>query len=130
MSEQHTSQTTPTASIVAGASQSVELTDARGRKITVRRLGVLDQARMLKAIGGEQSGNEAFVRIATAACMVSHVDGVLFPMPRTEAEVEAAIGRMGDEGYLSVIIQHAKWTRAANAVIEEAMKSFEADVKN
>jgi hypothetical protein len=122
---------TASARIIAEAAETVEHTDGLGRKLVIGKLSVLDQARILKAIGSEQSNNGPFVQIAMASCCIRSVNGIPCPTPRTPSEVEAAIDRMGDAAYLVVIVQMAKWSQAASDAIDGALKSsFEESVKN
>lgn len=130
MSEVETTQTPTQKAAGWGQVKSEEVRDGLGRTLVVEALSVLDQARLFKAIGSEQSGNEAFVNIARLAAMVRSIDGIKYPMPRTAAEVEAAIARMGDAAYMTVMLVCQKWIGATNQLFEEVKRNFEADVKN
>lgn len=92
----------PSQAIVRAAQRTWEIHDSLGREIKGRALTVLDQARMFKAIGAQHSDNHAYVRLAMVAFSVTHVDGVLCPTPVSEHMVDAAIGRLGDDGYAAV----------------------------
>lgn len=117
--------------IIADAGATAEVTDGLGRKIIIGKMSVIDQARLAKAVGAEHSGNESFMQFARAACCIRNVDGVQYPMPKTAAEVEAAIIRMGDAAYLLVVLQVNRWMQAASESLEEAIKaSFADNVKN
>lgn len=101
------------------------LTDAKGRKLTLRTLTVRDQARMLRAIGSinpNQAQNQPYVQIVECAFMVADIDGVPQPMPSTEGQIDGALDRLGDEGMSVVMIHRAEEVRkvmdAAQAAIE------------
>lgn len=96
------------------------ITDAKGRKITTRLLNVLDQVKLLRAIGAEQSNNEPYVRIVMMAASVSDIDGTPQIVPTNERQIDAAIGRIGDDGFASLMVDMnrkvAEITAAAEAV--------------
>ena len=82
---------------------SETVTDANGRVIKVRKMTVLDQVRVLRAIGPAQSSNQAYVNIVTMAVSVSEIDGVPCPMPSSEIQIDAAIERIGDDGFAALM---------------------------
>jgi hypothetical protein len=94
--------TTPSGRIVAAANKEVQVTDARGRKLSVRRLGALDRARLFKAIGGQNSQNAPYLGMAMLASSVTTMDDIPLPFPATDREVEAAIARLDDDGINAV----------------------------
>ena len=71
------------------------ITDAKGRKITLRKLNVLDQVRLLRAVGADQARNQPYVEIVTMSASVSDIDGVPVLLPVNERQIDAAIGRIG-----------------------------------
>jgi hypothetical protein len=77
-------------------------TDSNGRQITFRRLTVLDTARLMRAVGAEHANNTGFLGLATVAAMVTEIDGVPQPQPRNLVQVDAAIERLGDEGFKAI----------------------------
>ena len=84
------------------------LSDAKGRKLTLRKLNVRDQARMLRAIGSRdprQAENQPYVQMVECACMVAELDGVPVPMPVKEDQIDALLDRLGDEG-MAVLYGH------------------------
>ncbi|ONG55741.1 hypothetical protein BKE38_08725 [Pseudoroseomonas deserti] len=84
------------------SSDSIELTDSNGRKITYRELGVFEDAMMRKA-AGIHSGNELYMRYAMIACGIRAIDGQPRPMPVNERSIDAAIKEMGDEGFFAFV---------------------------
>ena len=93
---------TPTATIIADSNPIRTITDKRGRQISWRRMSVLDQARMMRAVGSENSANSAFCTIAMVAQMVTEIDGIPNPPARNLMQIDAAIDRLGDDGYMAV----------------------------
>lgn len=72
------------------------ITDSAGRKITLRKLTVVDQARLLRAIGPKQAENQPYVQLVEMACMAADIDGIPLPFPTNETQIDALLGRLGD----------------------------------
>lgn len=88
----------PAAEIIAAAGEACDVRDAGGRVLSVRRLAALDRLRLFKAIGPLLAQNAPYLGMAMLAVSVTAVDGVPVPSPATEAQVEALVRRLGDEG--------------------------------
>ncbi len=84
------------------------VTDARGRRILFSELNVLDQARLALVVGRgghpEDTQNALFMQMATVAYAVTEIDGVPMSRPATHAQILAAIGTLGDEGFAAVML--------------------------
>lgn len=78
------------------------VTDARGRVLSLRRLTVLDRLRLFKAAGPLLAENAPWFGMAVLAASVDAIDGVPVPLPSSEAQIEAAVMRLGDEGLAGV----------------------------
>jgi len=76
--------------------------DRAGRRLALRRVGVLETLRLYKALGPELSLNEAYVGLAIVAASVAMVDELPLPFPASEAAVEALLERLGDDGAAAV----------------------------
>jgi len=102
------------------------LTDARGRKLTIRKLSVLEQVRLMRAIGPAQSSNDRYTDLVQVAAMISDIDGIPMPMPVNEKTIDGMIGTLGDEGFSAVLAymrkQAADVEAAADAALLEAGK--------
>ena len=98
------------------------LTDTLGRKLTLRKLTVLDQARMMRAIGPVQASNDPYRTLVQLAFMVTDIDGVPVPFPTNEAQIDAAIGRLKDEGYLALGAYFKSEVDKAQAEAEAALQ--------
>ena len=83
------------------------VTDARGRQIVYSVLSVLDQARLALVVGRgghpEDTQNAVFMQMATVAYAVTTIDGVPMSRPATHAQILAAIGTLGDDGFAAVM---------------------------
>ena len=88
----------PSEKIIAASSQPSEVRDALGRRLMLRRLNALDRLRLFKAAGPVLSENAAYLGMAMLAVSVSAMDDVPIPAPNSEAQIEALIARLGDEG--------------------------------
>jgi hypothetical protein len=73
------------------------VTDKAGRKIQLRRIGVLEQLRLFKALGPELSENVPYMRGAFIGAAVAMIDDLPLPFPASEAALEAALERIGLE---------------------------------
>lgn len=99
---------TPSQSIIDSANAVKTVTDTKGRKITFRRLGALDRARIFKAAGPVNSQNAPYIGMSMIACSCTDVDGVPIPFPSKESEIDAAIARLDDPGMNAIAEEFAK----------------------
>lgn len=74
------------------------ITDKNGRKISLRRVGVVETLRLFKALGPELSVNHAYMGYAKIAAAVATLDGVPVPIPNSESSLENLLERLGDDG--------------------------------
>ena len=94
------------------------VTDKAGRVLELRRVGVLEQLRLFKALGPELSENRAYMGLARVAAAVAMVDGVPLPFPAQEKAIEAALERLGEDGVDAVgqaLLAHEERDLAAEA---------------
>jgi len=93
---------TPSATILADAVEERSVLDTLGRRLALRKLTALDKLRLLKAAGPELAMNQPWLSMAMLAVSVAAIDDVPIPRPSTEAQIEALVGRLGDEGIEAV----------------------------
>lgn len=93
---------TPSEQVVAQARAEVSTEDALGRKITLRKPGVLAQYRLIEAIG-DSASNRVYLAMVMPLNYVASIDGDPVEIPTTKRQIEALIQRLGDEGVDSVI---------------------------
>lgn len=79
------------------------ITDSRGRRITIRKVGVLETLRLYKALGPSLSINGAYMSAASIAAGAAMIDEVPMPFPSSEAGVELLLERLGDEGVAALV---------------------------
>lgn len=101
------------------------VTDAKGRVIGIRKLTVVDQVRMLRAIGPAQSQNEPYVQTVECACMALDIDGVPLPFPRNEAQIDANLTKLGDDGVNALFAVRIAEIQAGIAAAEAAAEGGE-----
>lgn len=103
---QLTEDATPSQMAIAKASATVQVTDRRGRLITLKKPGVLAQFRLIEALG-DTAKNETYLAWAMPIIFVVDIDGEpVFPAVR-KSEVEAILQRLEDEG-LAAVMEGAK----------------------
>ena len=88
----------PSTRLVSEAAACVQVRDAEGRVLEVRRMNALDRLRLFKAVGPTLAQNAPYLGMAMLASSVVSVDGVPVPVPATEPQIEALIARLGDPG--------------------------------
>jgi hypothetical protein len=88
----------PSATIVAKATEARSVVDGLGRRLTLRSLTALDKLRIFKAAGSELALNQPWLAMAILASSVTAIDDIPIPMPSTETQIEALVGRLGDIG--------------------------------
>ncbi len=93
---------TPSESIVAAAHATWDVTDAHGRRLTIRNLTTLDQLRLFKAAGPEASNNLRYLSLAALAFAVQAIDGVPTPQPVNETQIEMLVQQIGDAGMRAI----------------------------
>jgi hypothetical protein len=89
---------TPSATIVAKATEARSTVDSLGRRLTLRSLTALDKLRIFKAAGPELALNQPWLAMAILASSVTAIDDIPMPQPSTETQIEALVGRLGDSG--------------------------------
>jgi hypothetical protein len=112
---------TPSQRIIAASNPTFEFTDTRGRKLVWRAPGVIDQVRLMRAIGAEQSKNEPYVQLVNVACSIVSIDGIVRPAVTNERQIDAAIIALGDEGVLAISAFMKKQISDAEAAAEAAL---------
>lgn len=93
---------TPSDTIIAAATMPSIVTDAIGRRLSLRRMTALDKLRLFKAAGPNLAQNQPWLGMAMLACSVAALDDVPVPAPTNEQQIEAMISRLGDAGITAV----------------------------
>jgi len=91
----------PSSQVVAHAASEVQVTDARGRTITMRKPNPITRLRFIEAMG-ESSTNRLWVSNVWALMFVAAIDGSPVPAPSNKNQIEALYQRLDDDGIVSV----------------------------
>lgn len=110
----------PSQSIIDAANAVKTVTDSKGRKLTFRRLGALDRARIFKAAGPVNAQNAPYIGMAMIACSCTDVDGIPIPFPGKESEIDAAIARLDDPGMNAIAEEFAKEMEDGDSAASDA----------
>ncbi|MGC8474774.1 MAG: hypothetical protein ACP5NP_00330 [Acetobacteraceae bacterium] len=89
---------TPTETVLADAGAHTEVVATDGRRIVLRPIHALDRLRLFKAAGPVLAQNQPWLGMAALAWCVTAIDGVPVPTPANEAQIEALVTRLGDDG--------------------------------
>lgn len=76
---------------------SKEITDSRGRKLSVKEMDPADQLDLFEACA-KNSMNSAWVGMALLICSVTAIDGVPVMMPKNPSEVKGRARHLGMDG--------------------------------
>lgn len=78
-----------------------EVTDSKGRKLSLRELDPGDELDLFEACG-KNSLNQAWLGTAMMVCSVASIDGTPEPFPRTSDAVKALARRLGHHGIAAI----------------------------
>ncbi|KAF1004100.1 MAG: hypothetical protein GAK36_00125 [Pseudomonas sp.] len=103
------------------------LQDSRGRTIQLRKLGPLEQGRIVMAVGGETAGNQTYMAgFAMPAAMVVYIDDTGFGLPQTQKQIDSVLSELGEEGMAAINAHFLEKYEAAQA--EEQAKAMQHDL--
>jgi hypothetical protein len=92
----------PTQTILTESAHTFSTIDKGGRKLSLRILTALDTLRLFKAAGPVLSQNEPWLGMASLASSVHEIEGIPVPAPASEAQIEALIDRLGEDGLAAI----------------------------
>ncbi|HDX8329180.1 TPA: hypothetical protein ROU58_001458 [Raoultella ornithinolytica CD1_MRS_4] len=73
--------------------------DAKGRHIVIRELDMLEESRLIFAIGSERASNPVYVQAyALPAACAAEIDGEKFSVPANISQLEGRMAILGREG--------------------------------
>jgi hypothetical protein len=93
----------PSQQAVANANKTVTITDERGRKIVLKRPGVLAQYRLIEVLGAEAAANTTYVNMVLPLIFVAKIEGEDVLQPVRKAEIDALIKQLDDDGVAAVM---------------------------
>lgn len=92
---------TPSEQLIAKAAAEVTITDSRGRRILLKKPGVLAQFRLVEAIG-DLAQNRTYMAMVLPLIYVASIDDAIVPPMSQKSHVEALIGRLDEDGIAAV----------------------------
>ena len=110
--------------------------DSQGRTIQLRKLGPLEQSRIVMAVGGDAAGNNTFMSgFALPAAMVVYIDDTPYGLPQTLTQIEGVLKELGEEGMAAINAHFLKKYEAAEAdaaakANQDALGAEQAAAKN
>lgn len=87
----------PAAKLVAAGNKTVDVIDALGRTITLKKPDILAQYDMIDALG-ESAKNQAYLGMVLPLIFVTAIDGQAVSSPDTKGEIRALIKRLEETG--------------------------------
>lgn len=99
----HSDPKTPSEKVIESANQLTYVTDAKGRKLGLRRLDFLEEFRIIESLGSETASNTTYMTMLTPLLYLAEIDGSPVEIPRNKRQVEALIQRAGREGFAAII---------------------------
>lgn len=96
---------TPADEAIAAASVTHEVTDkATGRKLTLKKPGVLAQFDFIQMLGNERAGNATYVQMAMPVLYLVAIDGAAVDAPTKYSEFRALVQRIDDSGVATIAL--------------------------
>ncbi len=89
--------------LVRQAAQPVDVTDAAGHTIRLRKPGVLAQFRLVEALG-TAAQNQVYMGMVLPLLFVAAIDGQPVAEPGSKGEIEALIVRLDEDGVQAVML--------------------------
>lgn len=89
---------TPSQELTSNIAQEHVVTDSTGRRITLKKPGLLAQYRLVQILGGETASNQVYMNMVLPITFVVAIDGAPVPTPMRFAEIEALIQRLDEHG--------------------------------
>lgn len=95
--------------------------DKDGRVLKLRELSILEESRLVRALG-ESAMNPAYMAgYVLPAAMVGSINDDVVHVPRTEVEVEALISRIGRNS-INAVLEHLQAKAESNKQEEDLKK--------
>lgn len=110
--------------------------DSKGRTIQLRKLGPLEQGRIVMAVGGETAGNQTYMSgFALPAAMVAYIDDTPYGLPQTLTQIESVLKELGEEGMVAInnhflAKYEANKAEADAKALQEGLGAEQAAAKN
>lgn len=93
----------PSQEIIANVVKACHVVDGMGRKIHLRKPGVLAQYRLVEMLGDHAASNDRYMGMVAPLMYISQIDDDDAITITTKTELEALIQRLGEEGLDAVM---------------------------
>jgi hypothetical protein len=90
---------TPSAQVTAAAAETFQVTDKRGRSLTIKRPNLLRQFDLLEALGSDLAENATYRLFVTPIIYLTAIDNEPLAPPMTLLQVKALIQRLDTDGF-------------------------------
>lgn len=97
-----TAPETPSQQLVRKASEEFATDDSRGRRLTLRKPGIMAQYDLVAMVGPTRAQNQVWMAMVMPVLYVTMIDGVRVPTPTTYREVQALLERLDEDGIEAV----------------------------
>lgn len=91
-----------TEQLLAHANDAHIVTDSKGRRITLREPGVLQEFKFVELVGGEAAMNPVWMNMTMPLIYVAAIDDSPVFAPVKRIEIDALIERLGRDGIAAV----------------------------
>lgn len=86
-------------SVQPATEESNVVIDAKGRRIVIRELDMLEESRLIFSIGSERASNPVYVQAyAIPAACAAEIDGEQFSVPANINQLEGRMAILGRDG--------------------------------
>lgn len=92
----------PSEEVVQAALAEMVVTDRLGRKITIKKPGILAQYRLVEVLE-DSAKNEVYMGMVLPIIYVSDIDGEPVYTPTSKREVEALVQQLDEAGFQAVM---------------------------
>ena len=92
-----------TATATAPKPDILEATDSRGRKLTIKKLTLLEEMNLMVAAGANKAAIPKWMQYASVVACVRSIDGERVDMPLTSRILDANVALVGSEGFAAAV---------------------------
>ena len=118
MSKVSNVQSSASEEILSQSKNEIEVTDEAGRKIQLKKPGILAEFKLVKMLG-DTAKNEVYMNMVLPLMYVSSIDGLPVAL-NSEKELEALIQRLDHQGIKAVV--EAVMTNFANQMNTDELR--------
>lgn len=99
---QNVKLTTPSEEIIQAQNQEFVVTDKRGRKITLKKPGILMQYKLVEILG-DSSSNQRYLAMVMPLLFVTSIDNLPVHRLADKRQIDALLERLDEDGLSAVM---------------------------